>query len=316
MGRAVSLNVCLLAILFSSCYSYKKLYNVCLEDKKQMMVLNSLAISQNNAAKSRHGTLASSYEALGVKNKELTEEKDRLRTLEIKELEQVSKAIAAYFDLVARKAYSFLPPCPNATNGHFTDRMAEDNDVRVLGDPQLSLETRSANDLLNAFKSFSAGNRSAFVTFRNDAPSGTRAAVLWTEDYLGEVMAFIAAAVSAINSDGDDNKKNQQVAIAAKNLYLKVNENGKCHSGRHGNGHVALAVHNAAMGGLDLANKSYAASPQAVKVKNTLINTFRMLAQLQTQGHFPWLNGDWQLKYYLIMNSAQMSLKDDTLNHN
>ena len=160
------------------------------------------------------------------------------------------------------------------------------------------------------FNLFSNRNQAAFIGNENHDPGGWIAVRMWTGDYLGKIGAFLGSIFSAINSDGKDDKKNAQAAVDAAKLYQEINKNSNCHSGRHANGWISVRINEASQASLQTLNGYNFNDPSSRigKTKIVLEKTFNALLGLQTQGHNPWLLGDWQLKYYAIMKAASFAL--------
>lgn len=228
------------------------------------------------------------------------------------------------FQTLAHHSEQHHPPGINAANGHFHRvvmeeaangeyyRLREKERPSSADVDKLSWE---AKQLWGAFAVFyddviGSSEAKGDNCFRNQGnfesskPAGQKALATAT---------IIVQILSA--GDSDDKKKNDAqaaaLAKAASDYQREFNDTDQIR-GAHMNGHISKGVKGAAQRVQDSLKADIFDKPGVNKdirrVAEIINETMKALKELQTDGHDPWLRGDWQIQFQVICRAAGTQL--------
>ncbi|MBS0174996.1 MAG: hypothetical protein JSR64_13245 [Nitrospira sp.] len=231
-----------------------------------------------------------------------------------KDILYVKQRFQNFFAAIVAISDHARPPGTNAANGWMREWVLSDPGIQRLGDdPTLPLSGDAAA-LFEAYRFNYSYTLRAFRDNTNVWSSGFQSlSVFW--DNIGGAIGSVIRTVSALIQliFGDEKTREQAKENLARSVEALMNDvktRGTVWNGRHMNGFVAAYMRDAAnwTSQHHLDGKFMDQNTDAGKLAEILRQTFRQVAALQTEGHNPWLNAEWQVRFQTILTASVIAL--------
>lgn len=235
------------------------------------------------------------------------------------ELDLVKTRLGGFFARSAQIAKDSLPPGANAANGYFVNGMKSDAELNII---MREFDVTSTGGKLMAYYAMQFMQR-----VRAGFEPGTHFATGLTylplakdviNAALPQIAALVVSIVAAVYTSGgseaaaESSETQASIMEQINGLGAAVIAKGVVSSGEHANGWISAATRDrSAEMVTELNNRPYNMGAKARDFLSILKAIAKSYGQLPTEGHDPWLRGDWQLGFTAVCLTGAKAMRGE-----
>ncbi|WP_148649421.1 hypothetical protein [Novosphingobium barchaimii] len=223
------------------------------------------------------------------------------------DLAAVRKRLASYYKKVTNASLASPPPGAAASNGWFVKYMKDDADLSVTQRPiqTATSEGKICADLAQGMMAycrsgFGPGTYKAnWATSFDMLLANLEAATSGFTQMASQMVHSILGDIPVVNSIVE------QIDGQINQLAASARQKGPT-SGDHANGWISVGVRDGANAWLGQSNGALGnlTAPKSKDLVETMKVFANAMAGLNTEGHSPWLKGEWQVGFGAITSTA------------